>query len=62
MRTFIFIKTERDIYDRPHRIIKGMTSGKMYPSNLLIPGATFENCNCIEISERCSIDLGIFKD
>lgn len=62
MRTFIFVKTERDIYNRPHRIIKGMTTGNYYPSAALIPGADFYNCDCIEVSEKCSIDLGIFKD
>lgn len=61
MRTFIFLKTERDIHDRPHLIIKGMTTDNMYPSNLLVQGATFENCRCIEVTEKCSIDLGVFE-
>lgn len=61
-RTFIFIKNERDNNGQLHRIIKGMTTGNNYPAAVLIPGADFANCQCIEVSDKCHIDLGIYKD
>ena len=62
MRSFIFLKNERDEHGQLHRIIKGMTTGNNYPSADLMTGASYENCDCIEITEKCHIDLGIYKD
>lgn len=62
MRTFIFVKNERDEHGQLHRIIKGMTTGNSYPSAALLPGADFSGCQCIEVTDRCYIDLGVFKD
>ena len=62
MRTFIFVKNERDEHNELHRIIVGMTTGNMYPSDSLLPSAAFAGCQCIEVTDKCHIDLGIYKD
>ena len=62
MRAFIFVKNERDEHNQLHRIIKGVTTGKYYPSVAILPGAKFSGCQCIEVTDSCHIDLGVFKD
>jgi len=61
MRTFMFIKNERDNYGQTHKIVKGMVMGDMYPSGMTGKGDKYEYCDCIELTERCCIDLGVFK-
>lgn len=62
MRTFIFVKNERDEHNQLHRIIKGITTGNYYPSDFVSTGAYFSGCQCIEVTDNCHIDLGVFKD
>lgn len=61
MRTFIFVKNEKDANGRMHRIIKGIKSGGFFPSTAIATGGQFEHCDCIEITDCCHIDLGVFK-
>ena len=60
MRTFIFIKNEKNKYGKLERIIVGMTQSNMYPSNMTrSEESEFYGCQCVEVSEKCYIKLGV---
>ena len=61
MRTFIFIKNEWDC-GITHKVIKGMVQSDYFPSIEISPGGDFYGCKCVEVTDKCTIDLGRFID
>lgn len=60
MRTFIFIKNEKNKYGKLERILVGMTQSDIYPSNMTRwEDSEFYGCQCVEVSEHCYIKLGV---
>lgn len=60
MRTFIFIRNEKNEYGKLERILVGMTQSDMWPSNMTnMEDSEFYGCQCVEVSERCHIKLGV---
>lgn len=58
MRTFIFVKNERKDGELI-RIIKGMTQSNNFPSSMTrFEDSEFYGCQCIEVPERCNIEIG----
>lgn len=52
MRTFIFLKRENK-----KLVIVGMCQSDMYPSSKLIQGGEFYACQCVEVTEKCHIEI-----
>lgn len=57
MRTFIFIKRDKK-GSYMHQYIVGMVQSDMFPSYQNDPESRFYLCHCIEVTEKCHIDLG----
>ena len=62
MRTFIFVKNEK-VNGRLERVIVGMTQGTMWPSDMTrFEDSKFYACDCIEVTEKCHINLGVLAN
>lgn len=63
MRTFIFIKTERDERGRLVDYIAGMTQSDMFPSSeRRDPESPFYGARVEEVTDRCHIRLGRYAE
>ena len=60
MRTFIFIKNER-VNNRINRFIIGMQTGNNFPSCQNDIDSTYYGCQCVEVTEKCCIDIGYYE-
>lgn len=59
MRTFIFIKNMKNEDNKLERVIVGMTQSDSYPSSMKNEGSEFYNCDIIEVTDHCHINLGV---
>lgn len=62
MRTFLFIKSMRNNKNELHQYIIGMAQGNNFPSCQHDPQSRFYNCNVLEVSEKCCLDIGKCED
>lgn len=59
MRTFIFIKNEKK-GNKLEKVIVGMVQSDMFPSSKTkFEDSEFYNCDVIEVTEHCHIELGV---
>lgn len=58
MRTFLFIKNMRNNKNELHQYIIGMTQGDYFPSCQNDPQSEYHNCQVIEVTESCCVDIG----